>query len=403
MRAAAVGCAPAFVLLVMALAPAAGGAAAVPAQDPSDTPEQARLDLERLRNQIAALENRLEAMGDERVTLVDEFESADVELALSRRQLEVIQLRLQVLYTQSREREAEVERLAGELVTAREELAHRVVALYRMGPLSYSRFLLAADDPEDVLANYQLIGRLAAQDRALVSGIARRIEQHERAVEAMNESMQRFEQTRREETLAIRALSGQQARRRELIRQIDIEAAAQRQAIEQQEQSAAALEALLAAVVEQPAAARPAEASGAAGGPLTFAAERGALPWPADGRITESFGRKVHPVYETVTLFKGIEIDAGAGTPVQAVFRGRVVFADWFQNYGLVVIVNHGDEFFTIYGHLDTVAVRTGEWVDASIEVGTVGETGSLIGPSLYFEIREGSDAVNPTQWLRRR
>jgi septal ring factor EnvC (AmiA/AmiB activator) len=79
------------------------------------------------------------------------------------------------------------------------------------------------------------------------------------------------------------------------------------------------------------------------------------------------------------------------------------VFADWFQNYGLVVIVNHGDEFFTIYGHLDTVAVRTGEWVDASIEVGTVGETGSLIGPSLYFEIREGSDAVNPTQWLRRR
>ena len=165
----------------------------------------------------------------------------------------------------------------------------------------------------------------------------------------------------------------------------------------EQERSADALETLLSAVgstpvVTEAGAERPA-----------FAGTRGELPWPAEGPVTETFGRKVHPVYDTVTLFKGIEIDAGAGTPVQAVYRGRVAFADWFQNYGLVVIVNHGDDFFTIYGHLNAVGVRTGEWVDAGAQVGTVGETGSLIGPSLYFEIREGADAVNPAQWLRER
>ena len=88
---------------------------------------------------------------------------------------------------------------------------------------------------------------------------------------------------------------------------------------------------------------------------------------------------------------------------MSAVYQGRVAFADWFQNYGQVVIINHGDEFFTIYGHLDEVLVRTGEWVDAGGEIGTVGETGSLIGPSLYFEIREGSEAINPALWLRSR
>ena len=146
------------------------------AQETSMTAAQLRLDLDRLRGQITALEAQLTGMAAQRDTLVDEFETADVVLALSRRQLELIQLRLQVLYQQSVDREAEVIRLTEALVTAREELAVRIVALYRMGPLSYSRFLFAADNPEEILANYQLIGRLAAQDRTLVANIATRMD-----------------------------------------------------------------------------------------------------------------------------------------------------------------------------------------------------------------------------------
>lgn len=367
------------------------------AQEASMTPERLRLDLDRLRGQITSLETQLADMSERRETVVDEFETADVKLALSRHRLELIQVRLQVLYRQSADRGAEVERLAEELLAARDELAARVVALYRMGPLSYSRFLFAADNPEKILTNYQLIGRLASQDRTLVANIATRMKEHRYAVEAMQETARRWTETREQETVAIVTLSGQQDARQELIRQIDIEAAAGRQALAAQERSAVALEALLgevgaAPVVTESGAAAPA-----------FAAARGELPWPAEGPVTETFGRKVHPVYDTVTLFKGIEIDAGAGTSVRSVYQGRTVFADWFQNYGLVVIVNHGNDFFTIYGHLDVVSVRTGEWVDAGTEVGTVGETGSLIGPSLYFEIREGSEAVNPVQWLRGR
>lgn len=371
-------------------------AAVASAQQAEPTPEQLQADLERVQGQIAALEAQLVEMGERRETLVDEFEAADVRLALSHRQLDLIQLRLQVLFRQSRERQAEVDRLTAEQEVAREELAGRVVALYRMGPLSYARFLLAADNSEDVLANYQLIGRLAAQDRALVAGITRRIDELERAVAQLNETAERWEATRDEEARAVRTLSAQQERRRELIRRIDIEAAAQRQAIAQQDESAEALEALIAGV------GAPAEAEPAAG-VAAFAAAQGSLPWPAEGRVTETFGRKVHPVYETVTLFKGIEIDAGAGAPVSAVFDGDVVYADWFRNYGLVVILDHGDAFFTIYGHLDRVAVRRGERVATGAELGSVGETGSLIGPSLYFEIREGAEAINPARWLRGR
>lgn len=376
-------------------------------QQEEQTAEQLQAELELVQSQITQLETQLVEMGERRDNLVDEFESADVRLALSQRHLDLIQLRLQVLFRQARERQAEVDRLTAEQEVAREELSGRVVALYRMGPLSYSRFLLAADNPEDVLANYQLVGRLAAQDRTLVAGITRRIGELEQAVEALSETAAHWEVARDEEARAVRALGARQERRRELIRRIDIEAAAQRQAIAQQEDSAVALAALIAEVSAAPEASATeaaGETEGDAEAPASaFAAARGSLPWPAEGRVTETFGRKVHPVYETVTLFNGIEIEAGAGTPVHAVFAGNVVYADWFESYGLMVVLDHGDSFFTIYGHLDRVAVRRGERVEPGADLGTVGESGSLIGPSLYFEIREGTDAINPARWLRSR
>lgn len=381
-------------LLLAALA--AGWSPSVRAQE-SASPAQLRLDLDRLRGQITSLEERLVDMGERRENLIDDFEAVDVRLALSRRQLEIVQVRLLVLFQQTQEQEAEVERLTVELDKAREELAARVVALYRMGPLSYSRFLLAAQDAEEILANYQIVNRLATQDRTLVVGIDTRLRQHREAAALLADTTQRLTETRAEETLAIRELTSQQLERQRLIRDIDVESSAGRRALDEQEESAAAMEEMLDEIGNAPTGATSAEERPA------FAATQGELPWPAEGPVTETFGRKVHPVYDTVTLFKGIEIDAGEGTSVSAVYQGRVAFADWFQSYGLVVIVNHGDDFFTIYGHLDAVRVRTGDWVEAGAEVGTVGETGSLIGPSLYFEIREGSEAVNPARWLRRR
>jgi septal ring factor EnvC (AmiA/AmiB activator) len=360
-------------------------------------PEQVRADLERLRSQISTLETQLAQIGEQRETLNDDFEAADIELVLGRQRLQVIRIRLSVLAEEAVERQRQVDRLSAELDDARQELAARIVALYRMGPLSYSRFLLAADSPEEVLANYQMVGRLAAQDRSLVTSIRISLERHREAVRLLSTSRARLATMRDEEGLAVANLGARQELRRELIRQLDIEAAYGRQALAEREDSAVALERLLGSVSASSTVAAP--AAGEAG----FATTRGELSWPAEGPVTETFGRKRHPVYDTYTLQKGIEIDAGAGAAVQAVYEGRVRYADWFQNYGLVVILDHGGDYFTIYGHLESIAVRPGDWVDPGGRLGTVGETGSLAGPSLYFEIREGTEALNPQSWLRRR
>jgi len=98
----------------------------------------------------------------------------------------------------------------------------------------------------------------------------------------------------------------------------------------------------------------------------------------------------------------GIDIQASIGTPVHVVAKGRVDYtSEDYGTYGQMIIVNHGDGYYTLYGHLSSIAVATGQEVTAGQTIGQSGDTGSLKGPVLHFEIRKGSTALNPQSWLR--
>jgi septal ring factor EnvC (AmiA/AmiB activator) len=96
-----------------------------------------------------------------------------------------------------------------------------------------------------------------------------------------------------------------------------------------------------------------------------------------------------------------VVFEAPLGTPVQAVAAGRVRFAGWFRGYGRLAILDHGDGYFTVSGHLDELDVEVGDVLQTRQLIGTVGETGSLSGPRLYFEIRQGAQALDPREWLQ--
>jgi septal ring factor EnvC (AmiA/AmiB activator) len=137
-------------------------------------------------------------------------------------------------------------------------------------------------------------------------------------------------------------------------------------------------------------------------GPGGFSAHRGKLPLPSAGLITVGFGRVVNPKFNTVTVQNGIDVEAPAGSPVRAVAAGRVVHAGWFKGYGNLVIVDHGEGYHTLVAHLATMQTAMGEEVEAGTELGTVGDSGSLKGPYLYFEIREKGRPIDPRPWLGR-
>lgn len=132
-----------------------------------------------------------------------------------------------------------------------------------------------------------------------------------------------------------------------------------------------------------------------------FAEQRGQLPPPVRGRITTRFGRATDPELGTITFNTGVSIDAPYGAPVRAVHHGRVVYSGWYKGFGNLVIIDHGDDHHTLYGHLSAIRRARGETVETGDIIGEVGDAGSLSGPKLHFELRARRAPVDPVPWLR--
>jgi septal ring factor EnvC (AmiA/AmiB activator) len=133
----------------------------------------------------------------------------------------------------------------------------------------------------------------------------------------------------------------------------------------------------------------------------SFAHNRGRLPWPAAGVVGARFGDQLDARFGTEVSHPGIDILARSGTPVQAVAAGEVVYADWLKGYGQIVIIAHGHDYHTLSAHLARLLVRQGDVVAAGALLGTVGDTGSLTGTHLYFELRHDGVPEDPLPWLR--
>ncbi len=337
------------------------------------------------------LRAELDRRATERASIVRDFEAADVELALRRQQLQILEQRGAALTEQNAAQATEIEVLDAQLGQSKAQLVRRVHMLYRVGPLSYNRLLLTADSSQEALIAYQIVTYLAGRDRDLVEGVRTTLASLEDARQSLAETAAGLAEVRIDTAAAADALAIQQSERQRLLSRIDREAEAQRIALASAERAETELSGTMTNL------ATAAEVGG------SFDEARGDLRWPATGDVITGFGRQRHPIYDTYTVSRGIEIGAPLDDPVTAVHAGRVAFADWYSGYGLLVILDHGGGYFTLYGHLATVTVRVNDQIDAGQLIGRVGETGSLTGPNLYFEVREGSDALNPTSWLERR
>ena len=129
-----------------------------------------------------------------------------------------------------------------------------------------------------------------------------------------------------------------------------------------------------------------------------FSKARGRLPWPVGGRMAHSYGS----ARGSNMRWQGVLIRANSGQPVKAIHHGRVVFADWFRGLGLLVIVDHGDQYLSLYAHNQSLLKEVGEWVSAGEPVATVGTSGGQAEAGLYFEIRYRGKPENPTRWCRK-
>ena len=200
-----------------------------------------------------------------------------------------------------------------------------------------------------------------------------------------------------EETEKRAALEAQAAQQRRLVASVQDDKLTHELAAREMEEAAR----VLSGEVRQLQQSAPAAPAGPEEPPVRRMRRK--LLFPVEsGRIEARFGRSVDERYGTVTLQRGIDVRCDEGTPVRAIHAGRIVHAGWFHGYGNLIIVDHGDGYFSLMAHLGTLARAKGDDVRRGDPVGTVGDSGSLKGTYLYFELRQGQTPLDPEQWLSR-
>ena len=132
---------------------------------------------------------------------------------------------------------------------------------------------------------------------------------------------------------------------------------------------------------------------------LGFSKQQGKLSWPAQGVIKYLF---LEPMANDSVRWQGDLIEAKEGTPVHSIYSGTVIYADWLRGYGLLVIIDHGGHYLSLYARNDTISHKVGDYVETGEVIGTVGQSGGFQDPALYFELRHNAQAINPRDWFKK-
>ena len=300
----------------------------------------------------------------------------------------------------AREQAVHFERQSGvarrRLDATREAMSRRVVALYKSGEVGPVRFLFASETMPELLSRAAALQTFVEYDSSLVT----RYREYLVAYDDLEQEAKLATIIRNAAATRLTKRSGQlsdeRRERRRILSGVRGSRTSERALLVELEKAARALEETLQALGDTGRGRPPAVGRG-------FAKRKGRLAAPVDSVIERAFGKVVDAEFQTETLRRGVDFAASDGESVRAVAPGAVRFASWFRGYGELVIVDHGDSYFTVSGHLGEIFVQVGDVVSEGDTLGTVGETGSLTGPRLYFEIRHGSRPQDPADWLESR
>lgn len=361
------------------------------AQQPVDRAHAEAL-ARRATERVQALQREADALAAQERTLLGELRRLEVERQLKVQELVKISAELTNTTGELTATVERFDRLEREAKTERPDIEARLVELYKLGRPGYLRLLLSVSDLRKVGRAYRFVSALAKLDRDRAS-------RHERTLTELRRTRTGLE-LRLKEVVALEegarraseAVDRAVATRSQLIAAIDTRRDLNAELMGELQHAQVRLQGALAAMAGGRAPADPVA--------LPLGPFRGDLEWPVAGPVSTRFGRQRRSRFGTAIVRNGIEISAAEGTPVRAVHDGRVAFADQFAGFGNLVIVEHGDESYSLYGYLSTLNVQPGAALERREVVGEVGQapTGA---PALYFELRVDGKPVDPVQWLK--
>ncbi|HEV8617503.1 MAG TPA: peptidoglycan DD-metalloendopeptidase family protein [Methylomirabilota bacterium] len=395
--------------LVAALAAPSAAQQTPPGSAPRKADESIQAEQRKLQQTEQQIREERRKAADARAretSVLAELDQIENRLADKQREMVRLDTRIRKAQGDVASLRTEIRHLEVQRSGQEQALARRLLAMYKVraqgGALP---IILSGEDPVSRAVTVRHLTSLAALDARLI--------QEYRGTSGRLEDRRGREETRQRELASLRSdaereqteVDREAAKRRALLARVRDERVYHERMVGELTEAARRLEAFIRDLQsrQRRLARIPPPKSVPDSPSVGFGMLRGRLPWPTDGRIVSAFGAQVHPRFGTRTFRNGVDIAAGEGRDIAAVYAGHVIYTGWFKGYGNLVILDHDNDYYTLYAHIADIHVREGDDVKQGQRIGTVGDTGSLEGPRLYFEVRFQGKPQDPEQWLRQR
>ncbi len=344
--------------------------------------DQLKLRIQEEEKKESSLLSDLDRIGFNKNLIRKEIILYTMQLGKTNRELSSIQRR--------------VPQLRAKLEREKDSIEKILVSMYKFGKLNQLQFIIQAKNMNTLVSESKNLTLLAQYQNKVIANYIGTLQQLRKAEEELEEKKKESSNLIWKTKNKRQELEVQEKKHKALITEIKENKNTHLQALdelkERSQQLQSLIEKLLKDEISFPILIVP------------LYEQKGRLPWPIEGAVVSTFGRQVHPRFRTVTVNDGIEITPRENQAVvKAIHPGKVVFSDYFKGRGNVIILDHGMNFHSIYAHCADFLVQIGELVKTGQPIAIVGDTGSLKGITLYFEIRSKARPVDPLNWLKRR
>jgi len=357
----------------------------------ADDIQQARL--EKLDRSISKLEKKLRSRDKQKDSLQNELKKVEVEASQLNGTLRKLGKEIRTVVAElSTLKQQETDLQAG-IAQQADVIAEQIAAAHKLGDQEPIKLLLNQEDPQKIARVFKYYDYFLQARSEKIASYMNDVESLTEVITRISSQQLALNRSQSDLKKGQEKLRGRVAKRSVTLKQLDASLVSDKKKLGSLQRERSELEEILSAVEEAvaemtlPSNYQP------------FLSRKGKLSWPLKGRVAHSYGSQRNGELR----WEGWLISASAGTAVNAVHNGRIVFSNYLRGFGLLAIVDHGDGYMTLYAHNQELLKDTGDWVQSNELVARAGDTGGLSKPALYFEIRSQGKPADPKVWLEKR
>lgn len=362
--------------------------------------QEKKKQIKEIERQIKKEQEKVRQAEEKEQSVLTQLYQLESQLEKKERELKALKARLSKTSQTILGLQGDIEDVTPKWEYSRKLLKKRLRAIYKQGQWGYLRTLFSSSSYAEMARRLKYLTLIARQDRRIAENYNRNLTHLVSSRKELLEQKESQVHARQQAEHQQRNIKGDQQKRKQILSSIRQEKKLHQRTIQDLERAQQDLQTLVEGLRSghERKDARPPvppyEGKGA------FGKLKGRLEWPVRGPVTSHFGKEPHPRFRIQIQNKGITIKAPEGKDIRAVAEGRVIYADWFKGYGKIIILDHGDGYYTLYAHASELLSSVGQNISRGQVIARVGETGSLEGSNLYFEVRQNGRPQDPLTWL---